>query len=148
LVNDETRAAFSAVNWKLEILEADAAEYFRNLKGPSSDAIIANLFLHHLQDEQLKELFEHVTRATSLFIACEPRRSKLALRFSHFLWVIGRNDATTLDTSTSVWAGFRNRELPALWPAGTDWELGERFAWPFMQCFTARRTGIGSFTNR
>ncbi len=138
-VSDETRAAFFSINWKLEILEANAVEYFRQSKGPSSDAIIANLFLHHFQDEQLKELFGHVARATSLFIACEPRRSKLALRFSQYLWVVGCNDVTSLDTGSSVWAGFRNFELPALWPTGTDWELRDHFKWPFMQCFTARR---------
>jgi 2-polyprenyl-3-methyl-5-hydroxy-6-metoxy-1,4-benzoquinol methylase len=140
LVNEETQAAFSAIDWKLEIVEADAVEYMRQSKEMSSDAIVANLFLHHFQDDQLRGLFELITHATSLLVACEPRRSKLSLRVCQNLWVAGCNDVTSLDVTTSVWAGFRNRELPALWPARTDWDVRERFVWPFLQCLTARRT--------
>jgi phospholipid N-methyltransferase len=139
VVDSDAHTGFAALNWKVEVIEADMNEYLRQLKPSSVDAIVANLVLHHFRDEQLRTLLDHVARTTSLFVACEPRRSKLALRVGYFLWVVNCKDITTIDVATSIWAGFRNKELPALWPTQVGWQLHERFAWPFLQCFTATR---------
>jgi hypothetical protein len=105
------------------------------------DATIANLFLHHLEREALRELLELVAKRTALFIACEPRRSLVALSASRLSWALGASALTRHDARASVRAGFRGRELSELWPQDDAWRLSERAAWPFSHLFVARRDG-------
>jgi len=104
-------------------------------------AIVANLFLHHLQRAALRELLGLIARRTRLFIACEPRRSGTALAASRLTWVLGCNAVTRHDAQASVRAGFRGRELSELWPCAEGWRLKEHAAWPFSHVFVARRDG-------
>jgi hypothetical protein len=117
----------------LEVLE------FLRQPGPALDAIVANLFLHHLEPESLRRLFALSAARAPLFIACEPRRSRLALSASYLVGLIGCNDVTRHDSVVSVRAGFRGKELSEAWPAGPHWELLEGPAWPFSHVFVARR---------
>jgi 2-polyprenyl-3-methyl-5-hydroxy-6-metoxy-1,4-benzoquinol methylase len=106
------------------------------------DAIISNLFLHHLEREALRALLELVAIRTALFIACEPRRSRSALAASRLTWVLGAGAVTRHDARSSVRAGFRGHELSELWPRTADaWHVCERAAWPFSHLFVARRDG-------
>ena len=102
------------------------------------DAIVANLFLHHFEDDRLRTLLGLVARSTDLFVACEPRRSGAALTGCRMLRAIGCNDVTRHDARVSVRAGFREGELAHLWP-GDGWSLRERSAPPFGHAFRAER---------
>jgi hypothetical protein len=105
------------------------------------DAIIANLFLHHLDRETLRALLKLISHRTALFIACEPRRSRVALTAARLTWALGASAVTRHDAEASVRAGFCGRELSELWPKKDGWVLVERAAWPFSHLFVARRDG-------
>jgi hypothetical protein len=110
--------------------------------GKALDAVVANLFLHHLTDADLRRLFALAAARAPLFVACEPRRSRLALAGSRLMWFIGANDVTRHDAVISVRAGFSGGELSACWPAADGWTLTEKAAPPFSHLFVARRDGI------
>jgi 23S rRNA U2552 (ribose-2'-O)-methylase RlmE/FtsJ len=116
-------------------------EVFEFLAAPGRplDAIVANLFLHHLTDQELRRLFSLAAARAPLFVACEPRRSRLALAGSRLMWFIGANDVTRHDAVISVRAGFSGGELSAQWPKLESWALSERAAPPFSHLFVARR---------
>lgn len=112
------------------------ADVFDWLAGNDSDIIIANLFLHHFDDE-LPRLLQLIAQRCRLFVACEPRRSAPALLAVRLLPLIGCGDVTRHDAIISVHAGFAGQELSAVWPAG--WELQEAPAGLFSHTFVARR---------
>jgi hypothetical protein len=138
IVSDETRQEFRAVGWSAETVAADVHEFLEQA-APPADVITANLFLHHFPDEALRRLLALAAKRTDAFIACEPRRARLALAASRLLWAIGCNDVTRHDAVASVRAGFNDSELSGLWPAGGEWTLREWSAMPFSHCFSARR---------
>ena len=111
------------------------------------DVIVANLFLHHFERERLAMLLRLVAGRTRLFVACEPRRSGMALAGSRLLGLIGCNDVTRHDAVASVRAGFGDGELSALWPKGGAWTLSEEARAPFSHCFVARRAASVSYTH-
>jgi len=119
-------------------------EVFEFLAAPGKplDAIVANLFLHHLTDRDLRRLFALAAQRAPLFVACEPRRSRFALTGSHLMWFIGCNDVTRHDAVISVRAGFSGRELSDAWPVADSWTLTEKLAPPFSHLFVARRDAI------
>ena len=80
-----------------------------------------------------------IAARTRCFVACEPRRSGVALAGSRLLGLVGCNDVTRHDAVTSVRAGFRDGELSALWPRAGGWELQEGARGLFSHCFVARR---------
>lgn len=138
LVSAETRRRFAALNWSVESAVTDV---FACLESASSaaDVMVTNLFLHHFSDPHLSRLLRLAAGATTLFIACEPRRSTLALRSSRLLWLLGCNRITRHDAVVSVQAGFLGRELSALWPAEDGWHVEEHDAGAFSHRFIARR---------
>jgi hypothetical protein len=164
VVAPATREAFAALGWRVEIAHEDAESYLRRGddcehrggvgdaigrgagadagRGAAADAIIATLFLHHLEDEALRRLFAQAAHRASLFAACEPRRSAGAAAGSRLLWAIGCNDVSRHDAVVSVRAGFTGRELSALWPSD-GWQLDERRAGLFTHAFVASRTSAG-----
>jgi hypothetical protein len=121
-------------------VRSDAHHYLRKT-ARRFDAIIANLFLHHLDREALRTLLGLISRRTALFIACEPRRSRGALAAARLTWTLGASAVTRHDAAASVRAGFCGRELAELWPKNEAWVLAERAAWPFSHLFVARRDG-------
>jgi SAM-dependent methyltransferase len=123
------------------VVRADALEFLAR-PGARFDAIVANLFLHHFEPAPLRRLLALAAQRTGVFIACEPRRSRLALHASRLLGLLGCNDVTRHDAVVSVRAGFRGRELSALWPDAGGWRLVERPAWPFGHLFVARRDAL------
>ena len=138
LVTNETRRGFRALGWRLETVSADIFEFLQHANREGTDAMIANLFLHHFSSGELGQFFQHVARLSTVFAACEPRRGRLALAGSRALWMLGCNWVTRHDAVTSVQAGFRGSELSALWPADGDWLLQEHPAGLFTHCFAAR----------
>ena len=137
-ISDETRGRFSALGWKAVSVKADVMEYLDNADAASTDAVIANLFLHHFSDAELARLLSRAAPVAPLFAACEPRRAWFPMAASRFLWTIGCNNVTQHDASASVRAGFQDKELSLLWPKDRRWQIEERRAGPFTHCFVAR----------
>ena len=129
---------FAQLQWKAAAV-ASEAHGFLEQPGPRFDAVVANLFLHHFDAASLRRLLELVAQRTALFVACEPRRSGLALQASRLLRFMGCNDVTRHDAVASVRAGFRGREVSGLWPDQDHWHLEERPARPFGHLFLAAR---------
>ena len=116
----------------------DVLDFLRE-PGPKLDAIVCNLFLHHLDADVLTDVLALAAERAPLFVACEPRRARIALQASRMLWVLGCNEVTRHDAVVSVRAGFTGNELSALWPQG-GWKLEERVAWPFTHLFVAHES--------
>jgi hypothetical protein len=138
LVSAETRRALAALHWRVESATADVFHWLEQ-SAPAVEVMFANLFLHHFPDKLLSALLRLAAERTNLFIACEPRRTPLALAASRSLRLIGCNSITRHDAVLSVRAGFLGRELSALWPADNQWQLSEQPAGLFSHCFMAKR---------
>jgi hypothetical protein len=141
LVSAQTRAAFAAVGWTARIAAMDVFVWLDREKHPRYDAIMANLFVHHFEGDELSRLLLGIARITDCFIACEPRRARIALLGSHLVGAIGANEVTRRDAVLSVRAGFRDRELSAYWPEHDGWQLSETDARLFSHTFSAVRRG-------
>ncbi len=137
-LSSEVQQALSALNWRVTPVISDVFEWLKGFGG-CVDLVLANLFLHHFPDPELRELLRLIAARTKQFIACEPRRSGITLNASRLLALIGCNAVTRHDAVVSVRAGFRDGELSALWPAGVGWLLDERKAGLFSHCFAAKR---------
>jgi hypothetical protein len=135
IVSRETRAGFEELGWRCEVMTGDIFETLPRLR---ADIVMANLFLHHLNDTALARLFDATARQAGGFAACEPRRSRFALAASRMVFALGANDVTRHDAVASVRAGFTGQELSALWPR-EGWSLAEQSAFPFSHVFTAIR---------
>jgi len=136
-VNRETQAQFEKLGWVVEAVSADANAFLQDTRMKSVDIITANLFLHHLAGEKLRHLFALTARHTRAFASCEPRRAPLALGASRLVGALGCNAVTRHDAVASVRAGFRGKELSALWPDESGWQLVEQSAGLFTHCFAA-----------
>jgi NAD(P)-dependent dehydrogenase (short-subunit alcohol dehydrogenase family) len=133
----EATQPFRALDWHVEVVQADVLDWLARAGENPADVMIANLFLHHFREPQLKELLALAERRTDHFIACEPRRSHAALAASRLLGFIGCNGVTRHDGVISVRAGFRGHELSVLWPKRNGWHLHEGTAGFFSHCFVA-----------
>lgn len=130
----ETLTAFSKTGWKADAVVADVFEW-----NGSGDIIVANLFLHHFEDERLAALLKKISERTGLFVAVEPHRFAYPSPCGQLLWLIGCNDVTRHDAVVSIRAGFIRKEISALWPDKQRWQLTERRAGLFSHLFIARR---------
>lgn len=133
----ETRAGFDAAGWHVDVSASDVFAWLKRPDPGPSDLIIANLFLHHFEEPALSELLDRVSAQTRRFVACEPIRSPAALVGASMLRFVGCNDVTQRDARVSVRAGFRGRELSALWPRRPGWRLLEGRSGPFTHRFMA-----------
>ncbi len=134
----QTLAAFTSLGWRAEIVIADVFDW------PPAPAqiVIANLFLHHFEEEQLAELLRVISQRAKLFVAIEPHRFRCAFPCGQLLWLIGCNDVTRHDAAVSIRAGFLGGELSALWPDKQNWQLTERRAGLFSHLFIAQANSI------
>lgn len=144
LIAEATRTAFAHLGWTLRLLTVDALEWAR---APTQqqlaqrwDVVLVNLFLHHFEDDGLRALLSAVADRCNALVACEPRRSLLALTGSRLMPALGVSSDTLHDAIVSVRAGFRDNELSHLWPASqARWRLEERPAGLFSHLFLASR---------
>ncbi|HWZ47878.1 MAG TPA: hypothetical protein VNX00_06625 [Herbaspirillum sp.] len=145
LVAPATISGYAVHGWRTvakvaDVLDWAAADIDPLSKDQRWDLIIANLFLHHFEVDQLTALLQASAMRTDLFIACEPRRARLALLGSHLVGVIGANKVTREDAVLSVHAGFRGGEISMLWPGlAPQWQVKEYPAGLFTHCFRAMR---------
>ena len=135
-VSPQALARFSALGWEVTPCAADVFEWLAG--ADYFDAITVNLFLHHLEESHLRKLLQLAAARTRLFVACEPRRSRVALFGSRALVFLGCGPVTRHDAVLSVKAGFQGRELSDGWPPSRDWELLEEARGPFSHLFVAR----------
>ena len=141
-VSAETREGFERLGWKVEVVIADVFDALASFRSPEGTAMIANLFLHHFQTEDLRRVLSQVASKAHLFSACEPRRSGIAFGASRLLGLIGCNRVTRHDAVVSVQAGFAGRELLNLWPDEPGWLLEERPGGLFSHVFVAERARV------
>jgi hypothetical protein len=134
IIATKTHTDFAALGWSCESLQGDIFDSLPQLR---PDIVTANLFLHHFDDAALARLLRLVALRTRAFVACEPHRSGLALLGARLVGILGANDVTRHDAVASVRAGFRDRELSALWPQGDAWACSESAVFPFTQVFRA-----------
>jgi hypothetical protein len=145
LVDGATIAAYSRYGWTVRSCVMDVLDWARAPTESSADAasrwhvVIANLYLHHFDSRELTLVLEAIAASTDELLACEPRRSWRALAGSHLIGVLGANAVTRADAVLSVHAGFRERELTALWPTAADWSLQEEASGVFSHCFRGTR---------
>ncbi|CAN5680601.1 hypothetical protein BH11PSE8_BH11PSE8_42030 [soil metagenome] len=140
IVSDATLQGLQARGWAANGVTADVFEFLARPTQGTWDIIVANLFLHHFQGEELARLMSAVARSAPVFFCCEPRRSATALVGSHLVGLLGAGAVTRQDAVLSVHAGFRGRELSAAWPDPAAWVLDEYPAGLFSHCLLARKT--------
>ena len=99
-------------------------DLFEELPRLSADVLIANLFWHHFDDEQLAKLAPTIERFP-LVLASEPLRA-------HFPKLLGAvmvpfiNHVTRNDLFISIRAGFRSGELLKHWQLDSEqWQVEE-----------------------
>lgn len=91
---------------------------------PDSEVLIANLFLHHFTDEQLREIGRRVPPRTQIILAAEPERRWMHTVMGRFFsWLAELHPITQFDMQVSIRAGFRDDELPrSLGLDERDWQ--------------------------
>ncbi len=146
LLDAATVAKYARYGWTARSSTVDVLDWARAAtESPASaparwDLVIANLFLHHFDGLELAQVLRGIAASAERFLACEPRRGWRALAGSHLIGVLGANAVTRTDAVLSVHAGFRERELTALWPERSGWRLREGASGAFSHCFCATRT--------
>jgi hypothetical protein len=135
----EVRESFHKAGWHLNVVRADVFDWLAAASTPRVPVLIANLFLHHFTDQQLRDMFAGIALRTDLLMACEPSRSWPCVAGASLVGLIGCNRVTRHDAVISVRAGFRNSELSRLWPDQNGWYLEERRAGWASHLFVARR---------
>ena len=150
LVTRSTLDGYARLGWTASTQIVDVFDWASRkspaVREPSArwDVIVANLFLHHFEGPALATLLAAIESRAPRFLACEPRRARLALAGSHLVGAMGANAVTRKDAVLSVHAGFRGNELSALWPGHRSfWAISESPAGLFSHCFFAERSGLG-----
>ena len=138
VIDERKLAICRALGFRVIVTRADVFDWVARPTPDSASIIVANLFLHHFDTDRLRELLQAIAKRASAFVCCEPRRSRFALACSGLLG-IACNDVTLHDARVSVRAGFRGRELSALWPQDDGWSIDERAMGPFTHRFRAVR---------
>jgi SAM-dependent methyltransferase len=139
LLSDETKEQFSLRGWSVKAAKADVFDWLGAQPMDSVNIVIANLFLHHFSEQELRRLLALVAERADLLVACEPKRSPLALAGTRLLPLIGCNGVTRHDALVSVGAGFNGNALSELWPEKQNWRLVEKSSGMFSHVFVARR---------
>lgn len=137
VVTPETRRAISSLGWREDHVTQDVLEYLAIAE--PADIIITNLFLHHFRTLQISDIFTRCAKLAPLLIALEPRRATLPLLGSRLIGLLGCNHVSRHDAVASVRAGFRDRELSALWPNKRGWNFDEESAGLWTHCFVAQK---------
>lgn len=82
--------------------------------------VVANLFVHHLLDDELRVLGERLKDVSAIVFA-EPHRKTSALWLSRCLFPVV-NQVTRHDMISSIKAGFVRDEVPALFGPSFQWD--------------------------
>ena len=134
-IPDSTLDLLRRQNWLPTTIFSEALEWAQ--QATSAELILSNLFLHHLPNTKLQELFRHLARIAPVFVAAEPARNLSARIGCRFLPILGCNSVTLHDARVSVESGFRRTELSALWPKLPQWRTEEHRSGLFNHFFSA-----------
>jgi hypothetical protein len=134
-VSAETLAAFSKLGWRAQAVVADVFDWPQI----ETEIVVANLFIHHFEDEELKELFRVIAARAKLFVAVEPHRFHFPFPCAQMLRLIGCSKITLHDAEASIAAGFVRKEISELWADKQNWKLTERRAGLFSHLFVAKK---------
>ena len=134
VVTKTTRQALGALGWRVEVVTSDAQRWLAAQPGPV-DLVVANLFLHHFEGDELSGLLNTLADHTRHVVATEPLRTPASYLAARAVGAIGANAVTRHDAPASVRAGFHGAELSRLWPGSIAFE-GRRG--PFTHGFAAR----------
>lgn len=137
LVSSKTKEKFQHLGWRVEIISSDVFNWLATCE--PADCMMANLFLHHFEDEKLSALLRLAANKTNVFLTCEPRRSSKGILGTKLLGLIGCNDVTRHDAAVSVRAGFCAREISKHWPLNEKWRIEEGNNNLFSHKFVAAR---------
>lgn len=138
VVPESTLAHLRRCNWLPTVMATDVFDWLK--EDPPLEAALANLFLHHFEEAGITRLFSALAGKTAVFAAAEPRRNRFAWYAARSLGLIGCHPVTRHDARVSVEAGFRGRELSALWPS-PGWKVREVSSGPFTHFFSAQKRG-------
>lgn len=100
-----------------------AGDLFETLDKAQGGTVVANLILHHFQDDDLARL-GRLLKTRDRLVVVEPWRSRMALVEGYGLFPVV-NDVTRHDMIVSIRAGFRRGELAMLLNLGDEWEWRE-----------------------
>ena len=137
VVPESTLTHLRRRNWLPSVVTADVLPWVEET--PSLSVALANLFLHHLDEPGIRRLFSALAEKADSFAAAEPRRTLLARGGARALVLLGCHPVTRHDARVSVAAGFKDKELTALWPSQSGWFLQENSTGPFTHFFSAAR---------
>lgn len=106
----------------------ETADLFTLPHPPPSGILMANLFLHHFKEPELRRL-GHLANQYRVLIFCEPLRSSLSHHFGNLAHPF-INHVTRHDMHVSIDAGFIPHELPtAMGLAPDTWNIQEHSTW-------------------
>lgn len=89
---------------------------------PDSEVVLANLFFHHLTEQELCHLGSKITSGTRLILAAEPARFWVYRWMGRLLCEVAElNDVQHHDMQLSIRAGFRRDELRLALGLGNEW---------------------------
>jgi hypothetical protein len=126
VVSTETVADFRDLGWNPHIIRENVLRWADQINRTQVDLIVANLFLHHFAENDLRNLLHGIAQTCDAFVACEPRRWRASLLGTRLLWLIGCNHVTRHDALVSVRAGFNGNELRKLWPHNAQSQIAEQ----------------------
>ncbi len=90
---------------------------------PDCEVLIANLFLHHFQDDQIRRLGERLPPSTRLILAAEPARRRVHTFMGRLFCALAElHPITRHDMQVSIRAGFRGDELQRALGLGEPWQ--------------------------
>jgi SAM-dependent methyltransferase len=138
-VAEETRAAFAALSWKVNVEVANVFDFMERTHRPDIDVITANMFLHHFPEAHLVRLLAKAAQVTPLFVVGELRRTRFVREAGRHMWLLGGGDVICYDGRVSARAAFIGKELSALWPQHNAWQTHERAVGPWTHLFVAQR---------
>ena len=91
---------------------------------PETEIVVANLFLHHFTQEQLRLLGSRLSPVTRLIVAAEPaRRWIYCLLGRLFCELAELNHVQRHDMQASICAGFHGQELQLALGLGNEWQV-------------------------
>ncbi len=112
-------------SWPADAAWTQGDLFAQNL--PPSQVLIANLFLHHFQAEQLHLLGSRIAPETQLILAAEPARYRIHSFMGRLFCSLAQlNWVTRYDMQVSIRAGFRGQELPDFLGLDSSWEISVR----------------------
>lgn len=90
---------------------------------PESEVLVANLILHHFNDEQLRVLGSRISAETRLILAAEPERQwRHTIMGRFFSWLAELHPITCYDMQVSIRGGFRGNEIQDALGLGPEWQ--------------------------